>query len=218
MKSNKLPLLFLWGLGLFAFVCLPWTALPDLGWGEVWWTWFTHHEVISGGQFFVSQPMGWVSVLPIAFLLSAIGVALSTGRQQFFWLTSGGGLGSIGLVLIALLLGAKAQSPWGVGPLVCVLVFGMLLATGLARWGAFRADAWSAGAVVLIAGFLLLFVAYPLGVLHSLLLFLTSRRTFPFRLCGCDWATKEHGAWVAWAGKLVVAQLGTLCGWQAQLP
>ena len=164
MKSNNLPLLFLWTLGLFAFVCLPWTALPDLGWGEVWWAWFTHREVISGGQFFIGQPMGWASVLPIAFLLSAMGVALPTGRRQFFWLASGGGLGSIGLVLIALLLGAKAQSPWGVGPLVCVLVFGMLLATGLARWGAFRADAWSAGAVILIAGFLFLFVAYPLGV------------------------------------------------------
>lgn len=164
MKSDKLALPFLWALGLLAFACLPWTAQPDMGWGEVWWAWFTHHEVISGWQLFVRQPLAWVLVLPIAFLLSAVGVALPTGRQQSLWLVSGGGLGSVVLVLIALWMGAKAQLSWGVGPLVCVMVMGMLLATGLARWGAFRADAWSAGAVVLITGFLFLFVAYPLGV------------------------------------------------------
>ena len=146
MKSSKLPLIFLWALGCIAFTGLPWTALPELGWGEVWWAGFTLPEINSGWQLLISQPWNWLAVVPIAFVLSAIGIALPTGRRQCIWLITGGGLGIAGLLFLALWLGAKAQPSWGVGPMVCVLVFGMLLATGLARWGAFRADAWSAGA------------------------------------------------------------------------
>ena len=141
--------MLLWAIGFLAFTCLSWTVQPEMGWGEVWWAWFTHPDLLSGWQMLFGQPMYWLSILPIAFLLCAVGIVLPTGHSQFIWLTTGGCLGSAGLLWIAFWVGAKAQPSWGVGPMVCVMVFGMLFATGLARWGAFRADAWSASSTAI---------------------------------------------------------------------
>jgi iron(III) transport system permease protein len=232
MKSSKLPLMLLWAIGFLAFTCLPWTAQPELGWGEVWWAWLTHPDLLSGGQMLIGQPVYWLSILPIAFLLCAVGIALPTGRSQFIWLSAGGCLGSAGLLWIAFWVGAKAQPSWGVGPMLCVMVFGMLFATGLARWGAFRADAWSAGAVVLIAGFLFLFVAYPLGVAliaafydeqaHFSMLALASRLSdervwslgcvYGQLSCGVAWNT----LWMASTVAIGTTLLGTLLALFAQ--
>jgi iron(III) transport system permease protein len=59
--------------------------------------------------------------------------------------------------------GAHAPS-LGVGALVSLTAVLLLLATAWAKTGgAFKGDAWTAGAVVLIGALLLVFVAYPVG-------------------------------------------------------
>ena len=60
-----------------------------------------------------------------------------------------------------LVTGSHKLPGLGIGALVCTTVLLMLLGSIWARAGAFKGDAWTAGAVVLISGLLLVFVAYP---------------------------------------------------------
>jgi iron(III) transport system permease protein len=53
--------------------------------------------------------------------------------------------------------------PLGVGALVSLTATLLLVACGWAKFGAFKGDAWTAGAVILIGALLLVFVAYPVG-------------------------------------------------------
>lgn len=57
--------------------------------------------------------------------------------------------------------------PLGVGALVSLTAALLLVAYGWAKFGAFKGDAWTAGAVVLIGALLLVFVAYPVGTALS---------------------------------------------------
>ena len=59
--------------------------------------------------------------------------------------------------------GSQTLPAWGAGTWVCMTALLILLATAWSRAGAFKGDAWTAGAVVLIGVLLLVFVAYPVG-------------------------------------------------------
>lgn len=104
-------------LALFGLVALPWAALPELGWWDVWWAAWTSPDV----------PTGW---------------QLWTQRQ----------------------LTDISRVPWGTGAWTCWVAAGWMLSWLWARTGAFRADPWVAGSVLLIVVVLVLFVAYPVSI------------------------------------------------------
>ena len=68
---------------------------------------------------------------------------------------------------LALLRHGDPAPSLGVGALVSLSATLLLLANVWAKRGAFKGDAWTAGAVVLIGALLLVFVAYPVGTALS---------------------------------------------------
>ena len=60
-----------------------------------------------------------------------------------------------------LITGTPKLPSLGVGALVCAATMMMLLGAAWSRVGAFKGDGWTAGAVLLISGLLLIFVAFP---------------------------------------------------------
>lgn len=114
LKNLQQPVLWLWLSALVGWVVLPWNALPDLGWFEIWFALSTQPQAINGWQY---------------------AHRLLSGMQNLPGL--------------------------GVGAVVGTTAVLLLCATAWARTGAFKGDAWTAGAVVLIAALLLVFIAYP---------------------------------------------------------
>ena len=119
----------------------------------------------------------WLWLVPAALLIALIGWRLPAGRAQGRALASGGGIGLVGLLASGFAIGAKGWAfEWlntsfgalaagqfgiGLGGVLTLLAFIMLLGAGLARLGAFRGDVFVASAVLLCGALLALFVALP---------------------------------------------------------
>jgi iron(III) transport system permease protein len=167
------------GLGLAAFVLLPWyfpqnltlwQALPGIFGGAE-----TAGGLVQAIQH--GRPWLWSGLAGLA-LCGAAGFARA-GRGQGRLLIAGAGLGLAGLLGSGFAIGARGWSfevfnAWfgelaqgqfgiGLGGALVLLALLMLLGAGIARLGFFRGDAFVAGAVVFCAVLLGLFVALPVG-------------------------------------------------------
>jgi iron(III) transport system permease protein len=111
-------------------------------------------------------------------------------------------------------LGLGGQFGIGLGGALVLLALLMLMGAGMARLGYFRGDIFVAGAVVLCAALLLLFVALP--VAKSLIgAFLDeSRRAVSMRRWPNAWATTASGACPAWSAACAAAWPGTRSSWR----
>ncbi|MEO6363991.1 MAG: iron ABC transporter permease [Caldimonas sp.] len=133
-------------LGAVAFAALPW-YLPDAERG-------------SGAVQALSDGRHWLWAAPVGLALAGAGIASGERRRQGTLLVAG----SVGALLALLGSGfaiGLGQPGIGLGGGLVLLALLMLLGVGAARLGAFRGDVFTAGAVVLCATLLLLFVALP---------------------------------------------------------
>jgi iron(III) transport system permease protein len=171
-------LLLAWsGLGLLAFVALPWyfqqdrslwRALPGVFGGPE-----TAGALVQAAQH--GRPWLWIG---LAGLLVAMAAAwMAPGRAQGRLLLAGAGVGLAGVLGSGFAIGATGWSwpglgAWfgeleqgqfgiGLGGGVVLLALLVLLGAGIARLGRFRGDVFVAASVVFCSALLLLFVAYP---------------------------------------------------------
>ena len=155
-------------LGLAAFTLLPWYFQQDAGSDSA--SGLTH-------AWRLSKPWLWFGLAGL--LLAAAGALLPPTRAQGGLLLGGGALGVVGLLASGFTIGARGwsfdalsalfgtlpagQFGMGLGAALTLLVCLMLAGAGMARLGFFRGDLFVAGAVLLCAALLLLFVALPVA-------------------------------------------------------
>ena len=201
--------------------CRLWQALPGV---------FGGSDTASGLVQTLRHGKPWLAAAIAGLGLAGLAAALPAGRRQGLGLVAGAVLGLAGLLgsgfaigaqgwafaSLATLFGALPGGQYGIGlgGALVLLALLMLLGAGLARLGYFRGDVFVAGAVVLCAALLLLFIALPVG--KSLVgAFVDDRRC---RLAGgarpSGWATSGSGAWAAWPAACAAAWPGTRCSWR----
>ena len=169
-------------IGLAGYVLLPWYFLQD---GSLWQALpglFDNPRSASAlaQAGWLGRP--WLAVVGAGLLIALGAAALPASPRQGRLLLAGSLLGLTGLVATGAAIGARgwsyaaleaafgalAQGQPGIGwgGFVVAAALLVLLGTGIARLGAFRADPFVASAVVVCSAALLLFVAWP--VLQSL--------------------------------------------------
>jgi iron(III) transport system permease protein len=169
-----------WSLaGLGAFALLPWYlpqnasligALPGV---------FGAGETASGLVQAARHHRPWLWIALAALALTTLGAALPGGKRLGRLRVAAAGLGLAGLLGAGFAIGAQGWSydalgavfgalpggQFGIGPggALVLLALLMLFAAGLARLGFFHGDLFVAGAVLLCAALLMLFIAWPVG-------------------------------------------------------
>ncbi len=166
-------------LGLAAFALLPWyfpqnltllRALPGI---------FGGPDTASGLVHAAVHGRPWLWTGAAALLAGLVAWRLPAGPAQGWGLVLSAGAGLGGLLGAGFAIGAQgwafeSLAAWfgdlpggqfgiGLGGALVLLALLMLLGAGIARLGFFRGDLFVAGAVVLCAALLLLFVALPVG-------------------------------------------------------
>jgi iron(III) transport system permease protein len=158
---------------------LPWYFQQDLGLLRSLPGIFGGSDTASGIVQAVRHGKPWLWLGLAGLLLGTVGAALPAGRTQGRLLVAGGALGVAGLLATGFAIGARGWSfAWlsvlfgelpagqlgvGLGGALALLALLMLLGAGIARLGLFRGDVFVAGAVLLCAALLLLFVALPVA-------------------------------------------------------
>ena len=172
--------LFVWtGLGFAAFALLPWYLAADKGVLETLRTLFVADDSASGLRAAATLHRPWLWIVLLGLALCACG-AFAQGLARGRLVGLGALIGLAGLLGSGFAIGASGWSfAWmsaafgalaagqpglGLGGALTLLALLMLLGCGLAGSGKFRGDTFVAGAVVLCAALLLLFVALPVAV------------------------------------------------------
>ena len=166
-------------LGLAAYVLLPWYFPQDLSLLKSMSGIFGASETASGVVQAAAhqRPWLWVGLLGLVLALGAWFMPVGVGQGRV--LVAASVLGLAGVLIGGFAIGARGwsfealtrlfgelpsgQLGIGLGGALVLLALLMLLGAGLARLGYFRGDLFVAGAVVLCATLLLLFVALPVG-------------------------------------------------------
>lgn len=165
--------------GLIGYVALPWYAIQDTAWYEVFPQVLNEGEAADGVMQAALQGRTWLYIGLIGLALCALGGLLRAGRAQGRMLLVGGAVGAIGLALSGFLIGAKGwtlpileaqfgelpvhQFGIGAGGFVAISALILLAAFGLARMGFFKGDLFVSGAVVACGVLMALFIAYPVA-------------------------------------------------------
>lgn len=187
MKTLTLPADAAWGwalLALAASLLLPWYALPDdFSWSRDYGAVFGDIATANGWLQATDFNRSWLLLPLIAPLVAASALLLVPRRRERGLLLAGAGaIGVIGLLGAGFAIGPQGwnwfdmqqgalalpvgQYGMGWGAMVLLVSLLMLAAVGLARLGYFQGNAFVAGAVMLCAALLILFIALP--VLASL--------------------------------------------------
>lgn len=148
------------GLGIAAFVLLPWYLSPDTGAFAALTGVFGAAETAGGLVQAARHGRPWLWSGLVALLACAAALALPIGRTQGRVWCAAAALGLAGLLGCGFALG---QPGIGLGGALVLVVLLVLLGAGIARLGYFRGDLFVAAAVVVCSALLLLFVALPVG-------------------------------------------------------
>ncbi len=166
-------------LGAAAFCLLPWYFPQELTLLQAVAGAFDGHDTASGLVQAARHGRPWLWSAPLGLALGVVGWRAPAGRRQGALLLGGALLGLSGVLGAAFAIGARGwsfagatslfgeltagQPGIGVGGALVLLALLIQLAAGVARLGAFRGDLFIAGAVVLSAALLALFVALPVA-------------------------------------------------------
>jgi len=173
------PIWWCIGLGLAAYLALPWYAIQDTSWYQALPGVFGADEGANGLMQALRLGRAWLWLGLAGLAVCAVAAALGPGRRQGRLLLAGGSLGFVGLALAGFLIGARGwafaaltthfgelpvnQFGIGAGGFVALAALLVLAAFGLARMGYFRGDLFVAAAVLCCGTLLALFIAYPVG-------------------------------------------------------
>jgi len=166
-------------VGAAGYLLLPWYFAGDAGLlaslSAVW----RRGDSASGALQTAWLGRPWLAVVPLGLVLGWLGWRAGGRESAGRWLIAGalvvlGGLLVTGFAIdakgwsfeaLGALLGVlpAGQPGFGLGAALSLLAALMLLGAGLARLGYFRADLFTACAVVLCSALLLLFVALPVA-------------------------------------------------------
>lgn len=234
MPHTPHRILWAWlALALLAWLGLPWYALSEgQGLAHLHQV-FAAPETGSGLAQALQFGRPWLWVVPVAGAVAALGLLMPAGRRQGAWLMAGGLLGLVGVLGSGFLIGARGwafeslnafwgelasrQGGMGWGGTVTLVALLVLAAFGAARRGTFRGDLFTAAAVWVSGGLLLLFIAFPVlkalsaallsedGALAPLLLWerIANERNFGLACltggtrCGVAWNTLFLGLFTA---------------------
>ena len=167
------------GLGLLAFLVLPWYRAGDKSLLESLRSAFSAADSASGVRAAATLGKPWLwSALAALALCAASSFAQGPTRGRLA--AGGAAIGLVGILGSGFSIGANGwtfvwlgtalgalnagQAGIGVGGALTLLALLMQLGCGLASLGRFRGDAFVASAVVLCSALLLLFVALPVAV------------------------------------------------------
>lgn len=166
-------------LGLLAYAALPWYYLQDTGLLAALPGVLGGPDTASGLVQALQHGRPWLGLGLAGLGLAGLGWLLPASRRQGWLLVAGGGLGLAGLLASGFAIGATGwafealnhrlgelpggQFGIGLGGALVLLSLLMLTGAGMARLGAFRGDVFVAGAVLLCAALLALFVAFPVA-------------------------------------------------------
>ncbi len=166
-------------LGLAAYALLPWYFQQDMGLLKALPGIFGGSDTASGVVQALRHGKPWLWLGLLGLLLAGAGALLPGSRSQGWLLLGGGALGLVGLLFSGFSIGARgwsfdfltatfgelgrSQFGMGLGGALALLALLMLAGAGIARLGYFRGDLFVAGAVLLCAALLLLFVALPVA-------------------------------------------------------
>ncbi|MBI2770254.1 MAG: iron ABC transporter permease [Burkholderiales bacterium] len=165
------------GLGLLAYLGLPWYALQDgnglAAIGQV----FGDDTTANGLMQATVYGRAWLWLGWLGLGLCAATIFMKPGRAQGTALVAAGTLGALGLAASGFAIGAKGWSfEWlnalfgelgrtqfgvGWGGFVALASLVVLLAFGLARQGRFKGDLFISGAVVGCGALLAVFILFP---------------------------------------------------------
>jgi len=176
-RSPNRPVALWLGVGLLAYLVLPWYAIQDTAWYSVLPQVLGGPETANGLLQAVVHGRGWLLVGLLGMAIAGVGLALPAGKAQGSWFLAGGLVGFGGLLASGFLIGAKGwslavfttlfgelasnQFGVGIGAFVALLALVMIGAAGVARRGFFKGDLFIASAVVGCAVLLVLFIAFP---------------------------------------------------------
>ena len=174
--SNQAARAYL-GLGLLAYLVLPWYAIQDTAWYSVLPQILGGPDTANGLVQALSFGRAWLLVGLLGLGLAAMGLGVPAGKAQGSWFMVGGSLGFLGLLASGFLIGAKGwsfaifnaqfgalsshQFGMGIGAFGALVALLMLASLGLARRGFFKGDAFIASAVVGCSALMVLFIAFP---------------------------------------------------------
>jgi len=166
-------------VGFAAAALLPWYFPQDAGFAATMREVFGGADGASGVVQALRHGRPWLWFGPAGLALAAFGASRSDRRAQGRWLAGGALLGLAGLLACGFAIGARGwafdalehafgtlpagQPGVGAGGALVLAALLVLLGAGLARLGAFRGDVFVAGAVVVCAALLALFVALPVA-------------------------------------------------------
>jgi iron(III) transport system permease protein len=215
------------GVGVAAFALLPWYLAADKGLLESIRMVFATEDSASGLRAAASLHRPWLWMALLGLGLCAAG-ALAAGRSRGRLVGLGAVVGLAGLLGSGFAIGATGWSfAWlsavfgtlaagqpglGLGGALTLLALLMLLGCGLAGTGKFRGDAFVAGAVVLCAALLLLFVALPVAVALAGA-FVDDAGRFSLAAVAERLGHERSGAWAAWPAGCAAASPGTRSSW-----
>ena len=178
-KSANFALRLWVGLGLLAYIALPWYAIQDSVWYSVLPQIFGGPETANGLAQAILHGRKWLLLGLAGLVIAVVGLGMPPGKLQGRWLLLGGLVGGVGLLASGFAIGSKGwafaalntqfgelalhQFGIGAGGFVALAVLVLLTAFGLARLGFFRGDLFIAGSVVGCGVLMALFIAYPVS-------------------------------------------------------
>ncbi|MFN0183379.1 MAG: ABC transporter permease, partial [Aquabacterium sp.] len=183
------PVVWVAGLGLAAWLLLPWYLPQDVGFWTAMWQALARPaaDVTAPGAFQAAwHGRPWLWAVGIALALALVATRACGARRQGRWWVGSSLLGLLALLGGGFTIGVqgwafeawtaalgplpKGQPGIGLGAALALLALLVLLGMGLARLGALKGDRFVASLVVVCSALLLLFVAMPvLGSFSSAL-------------------------------------------------
>ncbi len=177
-RASANTAIWIWlGIGLAAYLCLPWYAMQDSNGLMSIPGVFGGEDTANGLMQAARYGRVWLWLGLIGLVIAGAAATRVPGRAQGTLLVIGGSLGAVGLALSGFLIGAKgwsndflaslfgelAKNQFGIGwgGFVALAALVVLTAFGIARRGYFKGDLFIAAAVISSGTLMAVFILFP---------------------------------------------------------
>ena len=110
-KTQPNTALRLWvGMGLLAYIALPWYAIQDSAWYSVLPQIFGGAETANGLVQALVHGRKWLLLGLMGLVMASVGLGLPPGKLQGRWFLAGGLVGSLGLAASGFAIGLLCRT------------------------------------------------------------------------------------------------------------